>query len=166
MSSQSKSSSSSLIDSANFAESIEDEDEDFDWYFIDASDFQSRDRAYVSGPLLPVVSADIDTGDAGAGDAGAGDAGAGGSAGATTGVAVLGPAAIMAPASAKRALDEMVDTDNEINLHPDWEFEFRARFFFNIVGSAVHLIPANPLVDGPIDKRPYSAWLSAVSCED
>ena len=100
MSSQSKSSSSSLIDSANFAESIEDEDEDFDWYFIDASDFQSRDRAYVSGPLLPVVSADIDTG-----DAGAGDAGAGGSAGATTGVAVLGPAAIMAPA--KRALDEV-----------------------------------------------------------
>ena len=72
------------------------------------------------GPLLPVVSADIDTG-----EAGAGDAGAGGSAGATTGVAVLGPAAIMAPA--KRVLDEMVDTDNKINLLPDWEFEFRAR---------------------------------------
>ena len=101
-----------------------------------------------------MVSTDIDTG----------DAGAGGSASATTGVAVLGPAAIMAPA--KRALNEMVDTDNEINLLPDWDFEFRARFFFNIVGSAVHLIPANPLVDGPIDKRPYPARLSAVSCED
>ena len=55
-----------------------------------------------------MVSVDIDTGGAGAGVAGAGGAGAGAGAGGAgaTGVAVLEPAAIVAPA--KRVLDEMV----------------------------------------------------------
>ena len=52
-----------------------------------------------------MVSVDIDTGGAGAGGAGAGGAGAGGAG--ATGVAVLEPAAIVAPA--KRVLDLMVD---------------------------------------------------------
>ena len=56
-----------------------------------------------------MVSVDIDTGGAGAGVAGAGGAGAGAGAGGAgaTGVAVLEPAAIVAPA--KRVLDLMVD---------------------------------------------------------